>query len=223
MVIFCSLPVPRSLALTWRIPFASMSKATSICGTRAAPVEYHQLKSADRLIVPGQWTFALQDMNIDPGLVVAVLKVSDFRVGMVVLRRISFVTRPPRLNAQRKRRHVQQHHVLDLPFEHSGLNGGPNRHHFIWVDALMRLLLDQGPRRLDARGMRVMPPTMTSSSISCRPSSRVFQTGFHGGTVRSKRSSQSCSILARVSLSWMCFGPLASAVMNGRLISYSGR
>jgi hypothetical protein len=40
-------------------------------------------------------------------------------------------------------------------------------------------------------------------------------------TVRSKSESVSCSSFARVSFFWMCFGPLASAVMNGRLISYS--
>src|SRR5580700_5981701 len=33
MVIDCSLPVARSLALTWTMPLASMSKVTSICGT----------------------------------------------------------------------------------------------------------------------------------------------------------------------------------------------
>ena len=33
MEIFCSLPVPRSLAETCRMPLASMSKVTSICGT----------------------------------------------------------------------------------------------------------------------------------------------------------------------------------------------
>src|SRR3954468_5112303 len=33
MVIDCSLPVPRSLAVTWTMPLASMSNATSICGT----------------------------------------------------------------------------------------------------------------------------------------------------------------------------------------------
>src|SRR5918993_410096 len=32
MVIDCSLPVPRSLAWTWTMPFASMSNVTSICG-----------------------------------------------------------------------------------------------------------------------------------------------------------------------------------------------
>jgi hypothetical protein len=33
MVILFSLPVPLSLALTCRMPLASMSKVTSICGT----------------------------------------------------------------------------------------------------------------------------------------------------------------------------------------------
>ena len=33
MVMCCSLPVPRSLADTLTIPFASISKVTSICGT----------------------------------------------------------------------------------------------------------------------------------------------------------------------------------------------
>ncbi len=32
IVIDCSLPVPRSLAPTLTMPFASMSKVTSICG-----------------------------------------------------------------------------------------------------------------------------------------------------------------------------------------------
>ena len=33
MRMFCSLPVPLSLADTLRMPLASMSKVTSICGT----------------------------------------------------------------------------------------------------------------------------------------------------------------------------------------------
>jgi hypothetical protein len=40
-----------------------------------------------------------------------------------------------------------------------------------------------------------------------------------GARVRSTRSSSSCSSFERVSETFMCFGPLASAVMNGRLTS----
>ena len=41
----------------------------------------------------------------------------------------------------------------------------------------------------------------------------------HGSSVRCTSSSTSDSSLARVSLMFRCFGPLASAVMYGRLIS----
>ena len=41
----------------------------------------------------------------------------------------------------------------------------------------------------------------------------------HGSMVRLTRSSVSVSSLARVSLTLRCLGPVASAVMNGRLIS----
>ena len=70
-------------------------------------------------------------------------------------------------------------------------------------------------------GIRVIPPTSTNSStllISILPSRKQFSTGL---IVRSINSSQSCSSLARVSFLTMCFGPLASAVINGKLISYS--
>jgi len=39
MVIFCSLFVALSFALTFKMPFASMSNVTSICGMPAVPVE----------------------------------------------------------------------------------------------------------------------------------------------------------------------------------------
>ena len=36
MVIFCSLPVPLSFAETFKMPLASISNVTSICGTPLA-------------------------------------------------------------------------------------------------------------------------------------------------------------------------------------------
>jgi len=67
--------------------------------------------------------------------------------------------------------------------------------------------------------MRVMPPTRITSSIFslARPESRrQFSTG---AMLRSIRSPTSCSSFARLSATFRCFGPLASAVMNGRLMS----
>jgi hypothetical protein len=68
-------------------------------------------------------------------------------------------------------------------------------------------------------GMRVMPPTRTTSSISRRGEAGILQrllAGLDGALIQivDQRSS-----LARVSFMLRCFGPLASAVMNGRLIS----
>ncbi len=70
-------------------------------------------------------------------------------------------------------------------------------------------------------GMRVEPPTSTTSSISegSRPASARHC--LTGPIERSSRSSTSCSSLARVSFSTRCLGPEASAVMKGRLISVS--
>src|SRR5438477_7030684 len=70
-------------------------------------------------------------------------------------------------------------------------------------------------------GMRVMPPTSTSSFTSRSEIFASFKHAFTGGIVRWIKSSVNCSNFERVSFFWMCFGPLASAVMNGRLISYS--
>ena len=68
-------------------------------------------------------------------------------------------------------------------------------------------------------GIRVMPPTMTISSISLVvsfASLRAFSTGL---ARRSRRSETSSSSLARVSVYSKCFGPSASADKKGRLMS----
>ncbi len=66
-----------------------------------------------------------------------------------------------------------------------------------------------------------MPPTRTASSISeaLRPAS--INACSHGLWLLSTRSSVSCSSFALESLITKCFGPDASAVINGRFISDS--
>ena len=68
-------------------------------------------------------------------------------------------------------------------------------------------------------GIRVWPPTSTTSWI--RPgrasaSESAFMTGPRDFSIK---SSTSCSSLERESVIVRCLGPLASAVMKGRLIS----
>ena len=97
MRIACSLPVALSLALTLRMPFASMSKVTSICGTpRRAGAMPSRLNwpmllfcaaigrsPCNTCIVTAVW------------LSTAVENTSLFLHGMVVLASISFVITPP--------------------------------------------------------------------------------------------------------------------------------
>ena len=70
-------------------------------------------------------------------------------------------------------------------------------------------------------GIRLIPPTRITSSMSEALSPASFSANSQGPTVRSTRSSTSASYLARLSLMLRCFGPEASAVINGRLISVS--
>ena len=71
------------------------------------------------------------------------------------------------------------------------------------------------------RGIRVIPPTRITSSMSLVLSFASLRAVWQGPTVFSIRSSTSASSFARVSLMFMCLGPEASAVMKGRLTSVS--
>ena len=71
IVIFCSLPVPRSFAETLTMPFASMSKVTSICGTpRGAGGMSDQVESSQRPVVARHRTLALKNVNLHGSLTV---------------------------------------------------------------------------------------------------------------------------------------------------------
>ena len=72
------------------------------------------------------------------------------------------------------------------------------------------------------RGIRVEPPTSTTSSMSFGLSLASFSAVSTGPRQRSKRLSVSFSNCARVIDIVRCLGPEASAVMNGRLMSACG-
>ena len=69
------------------------------------------------------------------------------------------------------------------------------------------------------RGIRVWPPTSTTSLILSGEIPASLIAALHGPMERSMMSFTISSSLPRVSVFTRCFGPLASAVMNGRLIS----
>ena len=47
------------------------------------------------------------------------------------------------LDTERQRCHVEQKHILDVTLQNTGLNSGTNRHHFIRVDAFVRLFAEE--------------------------------------------------------------------------------
>ena len=68
----CSLPVPRSFADTFTIPFASISKVTSICGTPLLAGGIPSRRNcAQGLVVLCELTLALYNVDINSGLVIS--------------------------------------------------------------------------------------------------------------------------------------------------------
>ncbi len=68
-------------------------------------------------------------------------------------------------------------------------------------------------------GILVIPPTRITSPISPADKPASFKAILQGSIVFSINSAQRDSSFALVSLIFKCFGPVLSAVINGKLIS----
>src|SRR5262249_41430855 len=153
MVIFCSLPVPRSFAETLTMPFASMSKVTSICGTpRGAggrPTRWNlpsvRLSRAIDRSPCSTCTSTLVWLSD------AVEKTSLLRVGIVVFRGISVVITPPIVSIPSDSGVTSSSsRSLTSPASTPACTAAPtvpprraDRDDFVGVDALVRLLAEQ--------------------------------------------------------------------------------
>ena len=148
MVIFCSLPVPRSLADTLTMPLASMSNVTSICGTpRGAGGMPTSWNLPSVLLYARHLALALQHVDLDLRLVVV-----GGREDLALARRDRGVALDQRrhhaaqgLDAERQRRDVEQQDVLDLAGEHAGLDGRADGDDLVRVDALVRAPCRRAP------------------------------------------------------------------------------
>ena len=147
----CSLPVALSLADTFTMPLASMSKVTSICGHAARRGRNaDQLEAAERLVVGRHLALALQHVDRDRRLAVGggredlALARGD---GGVLLDQLGHDA-AERLDAERQRGHVEQQHVLDVALQHGALDGGAHGHDLVGVDALVGLLAEDPPHPL---------------------------------------------------------------------------
>jgi len=105
MVMCCSLPVPRSLADTFTIPFASISKVTSICGTPriAGGIPSRRNCPRDLLSFANCLSPCRTLISTAVWLSAAVEKIWLFLVGIVVFLSISLVAIPPIVSMDRDR------------------------------------------------------------------------------------------------------------------------
>ena len=153
MVIFCSWPVPRSLADTLTMPLASMSKVTSTCGTpRGAGAMPVSSKVPSCLlccaISRSPWKTWMSTLG---WLSSAVENTSERLVGIAVLRSMSLVNRPPLVSMPRRQRgDVDEQDVLALALEDTGLQARAHGDDLVGVDALVGLLATG--ELLDQRG-----------------------------------------------------------------------
>ena len=104
-----------------------------------------EVEFPDGLVIAGKLTFALQNMDFDPGLIVG-RSGENFRFprgnGGVAFDQFREHA-AQRFDAQGKRRHIEQQHILDFPFENSALNGRADRHDFVGIHALMGRFVDE--------------------------------------------------------------------------------
>ena len=206
------------------MPFASMSKATSICGVpRGRGRDAVEHEAAEALVLAGQRPLALEDVDLDlVWLSSAVEKISLLRVGMVVLRGMSVVITPPLVSTPSDSGVTSSSRTsLTSPLSTPAWIGRADRDDLVRVDALVRLLaaeqlLDQ---LLDRRHPRLAADQDDLVDLG-RLDLRVVERLADRLAWCARRSpSVSCSSLERVSVICRWTGPDGPAVMNGRLIS----
>jgi hypothetical protein len=190
MEIFCSLPDFLSFAETWRIPLASMSKVTSICGiTAGGGFECRELEVSEKFVVGEKRALTLTDADVHGRLVISCGR-EDLRLlhrnGRVALDHGGGAAALG-LNGEGERSHVEKKNVLHVALENATLNGSTDGDHFIGVHTLVGSLAGKLLAVSTTFGMRVIPPTRTSSSSSPALTPASLRQSVTGFLVREKR------------------------------------
>ena len=225
IVIACLLPVALSLALTFRMPFASMSNVTSTCGTpRGAGGMPSRLNWPSEMLsaAMGRSPCSTCTVTADwPSS--AVLKIWLWRTGMVVLRSMRGVITPPRVSMPSVSGVTSSKSTsLTSPASTPACTAAPTATTSSGLTDLLGSLPAVSLRTSSwIMGMRVAPPTSTTSSSWLADNLASLSACSTGPTQRCTRSSVNCSSLARVNAICKCLGPLMSAVIKGRLTSVS--
>ena len=222
MVIFCSLPVPLSFALTLTIPFASISNVTSICGIPlGAGAIPSSVKFPNGLLSAAISLSPCTTLIVTAGwLSSAVEKTWLFFVGIVVFFSINFVETPPRVSIPNDKGVTSNNKTsLTSPCSTPPCIAAPIATTSSGFTPLWGSLPKKSCTNCWTLGIRVIPPTKITSSIPLADSSASLSAVLQGTNVFWIKSSTRDSSFALVILMFKCLGPLASAVMNGKLMS----
>src|SRR3989338_2773436 len=222
MVIFCSLPVPRSLALAFRMPLASMSKETSIwgmpLGAEGMPISWKRPRV--RLSLAMGLSPWMTWMSTAVWLSAAVENTSFLPVGMVVFLGISTVITPPRVSTPRESGVTSSRRMsLISPLNTAAWMAAPTATTSSGLTPLQGYLLKRSFTSCCTLGIRIIPQTSTTSSILSGGSFASDRAVSQGLTHLCTRCSTSCSSLALVMVIVRCLCPAWSAVMKGRFTS----
>ena len=204
------------------MPFASMSKVTSICGMPRGAGGMPSSTNLPRDVLSAAMGLSpcTTLISTEGWLSTAVENTCDFLVGMVVFLSISLVATPPRVSIPRLRGVTSSRRTsLTSPDRTAPWMAAPMDTHS--MGSIPRWIL--GPTTDSTKfwtmGILVGPPTMMILSILSEESLASLMACSIGPLQRLTMGSTSSSSLARVMVWIRCFGPDASDAMNGRLIS----
>ena len=217
-----ALPVALSCALTLTIPFASISKVTSIWGTPLGAGEIpSRLNSPNNLLSEAISLSPWETLIVTADwLSSAVEKVWDFLVGIVVFLSINLVKTPPSVSIPSDNGETSNKRTsFTSPVKTPPWIAAPDATTSSGLTPLWGSALKKSDTVFMIFGILVIPPTKITSSISSALMFASFKAALHGLMLLLIRSSTRDSNWALVIFKFKCFGPDASAVMNGRLIS----
>ena len=201
-----------------------MSKVTSIWGTPLGAGGIPTSSNRPRVLLPAAISLSPCRTWIETAgwLSAAVEKIWLFLVGIVVFFSISFVITPPRVSIPRQRGVTSRRRTsLTSPLSTPPWMAAPTATTSSGLTPLLGSLANSFLTLSWTAGIRVMPPTSIISSISLKERPASLIAIWHGLSSLSSKSLTSASSLALVIFILRCFGPLASAVMNGRFTSVS--
>src|SRR5690606_8500454 len=150
----------------------------------------------------------------------AVENTSDFLLGIVVFASINLVITPPIVSIPKERGVTSNNNTsFTSPVSTPPWIAAPNATTSSGLTPLEGSL----PKKLftasTIAGIRVEPPTKIISSISDVEYPAFLSADLQGAIVRSTKSATNDSNLARDNVRTKCLGPVASAVIYGKLIS----